>query len=425
MKLPPLKTIRLAQLTTAIGITMISGTASAQDWTDFQVGNTTRRALVYVPEGVENAPLLMSFHGRGIGAGWNQGGMMKFEPIADREGFAVVYPDSVDGSWDLGGTTDTDFVNKIIEDMSAKYSIDTDRVYASGFSMGGMFSHVLACKMPNTIAAIVPGNGYPLGGLSGCDTSRSVPIFHVHGTADDFVKYSGIHSFLETWIDQYGCPQDPVRTEPYPADKPDSQSFKEYWGPCDNGNGQVSEVTLVSVTGMIHDWATAGKGNTNEDPAFTGKPFDIDGSEEAWAFLKNHSLNGPLDGSGNGTGGADGMGTGGATPGVGGSGSGGANSASGGATGSGASNASGGSSSGSDGDPAGTGASSSGGMGTGNSGDDPAWGTPGSSDSGGCSYATSAGSSGLGGLLWSMLALMGLAFGRRKYGSVGASKVDH
>lgn len=286
---------------------LLTQVASAQTWTDFQVGDQTRKALVYVPEGIEAPPLLISLHGRGIPAGWNQG-MMKFEPIADREKFIVVYPEANnDLNWDLGGTSDIDFVLQIIEDMSDQHGIDRKRVYASGFSMGGMFSHTLACRIPNVIAAIAPGNGYPLGGLHGCDESRNVPIFHMHGTADDFVKYSGIHAFLNTRIQAYGCPSTPVRTEPYPEGAADSKSFKESWGPCPNEDGTESEVVLISVAGMIHDWATPGKANTNEDPEFNGKPFDIDGSEEAWAFLKTYSLDGklggPVDPGGEGTGG--------------------------------------------------------------------------------------------------------------------------
>lgn len=306
----------VAALALTLGVT---GRAEAQTWTDFPVGSTTRKALVYVPEGTDNPPLLISLHGRGIGASWNQGGMMKFEPIADREKFVVVHPEAVnDLNWDLGGTSDIEFIEAIIDQMEADHGIDRSRVYASGFSMGGMFSHVLACRIPNAIAAIAPGNGYPLGGLSGCDDSRNVPIFHMHGTADDFVAYSGIHAFLQTRVEAYGCPgTPPVTTDPYPVDKPDSKSFTETWGPCPNANDSTSEIVLVSVAGMIHDWATAGKANTNEDPEFTGKPFDIDGSEEAWAFLKQYSLEGKI-GDGSGTGGASGSG------GAGGAGSGGA-----------------------------------------------------------------------------------------------------
>jgi poly(3-hydroxybutyrate) depolymerase len=277
--------------------------ASAQTWTNFQVGGVTRKALVHVPDGIDKPPLLISLHGMGIGAGWHQGEMMKLEPIADREKFIVVYPEAdQDLRWDLGGTHDIDFIVQIIEDMAAQHDIDRSRVYASGFSMGGMFSYTLACTIPDKIAAIAPGNGYPLGGLFGCEQDRPVPIFHMHGTADDFVKYSGIHAFLESKISEYGCPTVPIRTEPYPASNPSSQSFKEHWGPCTNGSGQTSEVVLVSVTGMIHDWATAGKPNANEDPAFSGKPFDIDGSEEAWAFLKMHSLDEAGAGSDRGAG---------------------------------------------------------------------------------------------------------------------------
>lgn len=313
----------------------------AQTWTDFQVGSTTRKALVYVPSGIDHPPLLISLHGMGIGAGWHQSGMMKFEPIADREKFIVVYPEAdQDLRWDLGGTHDIDFMLAIIDEMSAQHGIDLDRVYASGFSMGGMFSYTLACKIPDKIAAIAPGDGYPLGGEFGCSTARSVPIFHMHGTADDFVKYSGIHAFLSTKLAAYGCPMDAVRTEPYPASNPSSQSFKEYWGPCVNAGGQTSEIVLISVTGMIHDWATAGKPNANEDPSFTGKPFDIDGSEEAWAFLKTHSLNEPevpAGGAGgddpatSGSGGVGGTGAGGAS-GTGGTGAGGSSAGAGGAS---------------------------------------------------------------------------------------------
>ena len=277
-------------------------TAASQTWTDFQVDGLTRSALVYVPDGIENPPLLISLHGMGIGASWNQGEMMKFEPIADREKFIVVYPEADQNlQWDLGGTHDIDFMLAIIDDMLNLYSIDTNRVYASGFSMGGMFSYTLACKIPDVIAAIAPGDGYPLGGESGCVNTRSVPIFHMHGTADDFVAYSGIHAFLNTKITAYGCPTTAVTTDPYPPDNPASKSFKEYWGPCTNANGQNSEIILISVAGMIHDWPTAGKANTNEDPEFAGLPFDVDGSEEAWAFLRTHSLDGGNASGGSGS----------------------------------------------------------------------------------------------------------------------------
>ena len=150
-----------------------------QTWT-FNVGGLTRKSIVYVPSGINNPPLLISMHGMGIPASMNQG-MMKFEPIADREKFIVTYPESAPGSdlrWDLGGDKDIKFIEAIIDSMDKRFSIDRNRVYASGFSMGGMMSYYLACKIPEKIAAIAPGCGYPLGGQSGCTKPVRCPFSH-------------------------------------------------------------------------------------------------------------------------------------------------------------------------------------------------------------------------------------------------------
>lgn len=265
----------------------------------FKVNGTSRTALVYVPAGTAKPPLVISMHGVGIPASWNQG-MMLFEPIADTAKFIVVYPSAVNLSWDLSGTSDINFITTIIDSMVKKFNVDRTRVYASGFSMGGMMSWYLECKIPDKIAAIVPGDGYPLGGASGCSETRHVPALHIHGLADDFVAYSGIHAFLKTVETRYGCPTKADTTKPYPVGKDGrdsaqlaskSGSYYEHWGPCTK-NGLTSEVNLISVDGMVHDWATPGKANANSDTKYKGKPFDINGTWEAWNFMRQWSLSG-------------------------------------------------------------------------------------------------------------------------------------
>ncbi len=268
----------------------ISAFSQGQTWT-LNIG--PRKAIIYAPSGTDKPPLIISMHGIGIPATWNQG-MMKFEPIADRDKFIVAFPEAENLQWDLGGMKDINFILAVVDSMAKRYNIDRNRVYASGFSMGGMMSYFLACKIPDKIAAIAPGDGYPLGGEFGCTKTRPVPIFHIHGTADDFVKYSNLHTFLKTKITEYNCPQTAVMTKPFPASNPTSKSFKEYWGPCTNNKGQKSDIILISVDGMIHDWATPGKLNASDNPNYKGKPFDVNGSEEAWAYLKTQSLTGPI-----------------------------------------------------------------------------------------------------------------------------------
>lgn len=276
----------------------LAGGASAASSYNLSVGS--RSAIVYAPDKRDKPALVLALHGMGLSAGWAQGAM-QFEKLADTANFVVAYPQSEGTMWDLGGNKDVDFILAVVDSMARRYGIDRDRVYATGFSMGGMLSWYLTCKIPDKIAAVVPGNGFPLYGMSGCSEVRHVPVLHIHGSADDFVKYTDfVGSFLPAQVSRYGCPTVPVRTKPYPTGvngrnaaqlAQPSQSFRDDYGPCEK-NGLKSEISFLSVTGMIHDWATPNKANANSDPAFAGKPFDINGTWEAWNWLRTHSLKG-------------------------------------------------------------------------------------------------------------------------------------
>lgn len=275
-----------------IPVLLIAASAFSATRTDLKVG--TRTAIVYAPAGYKNPPLVISMHGMGFGAGIMQG-MVKFENYADtsKEKFITVYPQGENNGWDLGSLKDVNFISAIIDSMYNRYKIDRNRVYASGFSMGGMMSWYLSCKIPDKIAAIVPDDGFPLGGMSGCSETRHVPVLHMHGNADDFVKYTDfVKSFLPAQLTRYGCPTK-VTTDPYPVNKPTSGSYKDFYGPCVK-NGLKSEITFITVDGMIHDWPTLGKANTNSDTKYKGKMFDVDGTYEAWNWLKTQSLTGSV-----------------------------------------------------------------------------------------------------------------------------------
>ena len=250
------------------------GTAFCQTGS-IQVGGVKRSFILHVPSSglPENPSFVISLHGLNNNA-TIQRAWSGFDNVADKEKFIVVYPEAINMSWDLSGATDVNFIAALIDTMYARYHIDRKRVYATGMSMGGMFSYTLACKAAGKIAAIGPGAGYLMGGLGNCSPSRPVPTFHVHGEADTFVSYKGLLPVFSAWVKLNGCPDTPVVTKPYPADNPNSKATKKYFGPC----RENSEVILVSVAGMAHDYATAGKN------------FGIIESEEFWKFFKNHSL---------------------------------------------------------------------------------------------------------------------------------------
>ncbi|MBK9579841.1 MAG: hypothetical protein IPO40_22480 [Fibrobacteres bacterium] len=264
MKSPFFRSLPIALVCASVGV--------AQTWT-LQVGGVERTALVYAPKDLAtNRPLFISMHGMS-GDGAMQKMMAKVEAIADTAKFLLVYPNGLEKKWDVSGTTDIDFLLKIIDSAATRYGIDRTRVYTSGFSMGGMMSYHMACKQPDKVAAIGPVAGYALGGQYNCAKTRPVPIIHIHGDLDTIVGFAGLRPFLLKKGTEYGCPTVSDTTKPYPVSKPTSKVTKEHWGPCDK-SGKKSEITFMTVADMSHNYTTG--------------PH-INMSEEIWNFVKQYS----------------------------------------------------------------------------------------------------------------------------------------
>ena len=239
---------------------------------DIQVGTTTRNMIVYAPASLpQNRPLVISMHGLNQDAAYHQS-QSKWEQVADTAKFVVVFPNGINKQWNLSGTSDTDFILAIINDMVSRYGIDRNRVYLSGFSMGGMMTYYAATKIADKIAAFAPISGYLLGGPN-TNSSRPIPIIHTHGTADDVIAYSGVQTCLDAWKTRNGCPATAQITDPYPSSNPNSVASKSYWGPGTNG----VEMTLMTLEGKGH-WVSI-------DPVNA-----IHTSLEIWKFCKKFSL---------------------------------------------------------------------------------------------------------------------------------------
>lgn len=253
----------------------LSWLANAQ-MTTLTVGGASRSMLVYAPSGLAaNRPLVISMHGLNQDINY-QKNQAKWESVADTAKFVVVYPAGQNNSWDINGTKDTDFILAIIDNMVTRYSIDRNRVYVSGFSMGGMMCYHVANKIANKVAAIGPVSGYLFSNVAA--SSRPMPIVHVHGNADDVVRYQptgnqqGVVAMLQKWRTWNKCPSTGTRTTPYPVNKPNSKCVMEYWGPCDN-----SAVELITLDGKGH-W------HSNDAAG-------VMTTHELWIFLKRYSLN--------------------------------------------------------------------------------------------------------------------------------------
>ncbi|MBQ6208491.1 MAG: hypothetical protein IJK42_01785 [Prevotella sp.] len=235
------------------------------------VGNTTRTMIVYAPNGLPASPaLVIACHGANQDAAYLQS-LSKWETVADTAKFVVVYANGVNKYWDISGTSDLQFMQAIIDKMYERYHINRNRVYLTGFSMGGMFTYYAASKMADKIAAFAPVSGYLMGGPN-ATSSRPVPILHTHGTADDVCVYSNVQSHIDAWVKFNGCNTTPEVIKPYPASKPNSPaSLKRY----KNGKNGV-EVALLTLADKGHWWSM------DASQALT--------SEEVWNFCKRYTL---------------------------------------------------------------------------------------------------------------------------------------
>lgn len=188
----------------------------------FKYQNKKRSYIVHLPAGYQEGrkyPLIFSFHGLGAYPK-QQERYTGMDIVADEEGFIVVYPRGFKRVWNTGlgfgdytnGTDDVGFINALLDTLSARYSIDSLRVYATGMSMGGFFSFRLACEMGHRMTAVAPVAALTSNSTSSqCTQTSPVPLLLIYGTNDPIVKskgkksYLGIDQTVNFWINNNHC----------------------------------------------------------------------------------------------------------------------------------------------------------------------------------------------------------------------------
>ena len=254
-------------------------------------------------------PLLLVLHG---GGGTNHGMLRltnrRFNALADRDGFFVVYPQGFGKSWNDGrpdriseahrkGIDDVGFLRALIEDLIARYPIDARRVFVTGISNGGLMSYRLACSLPDTIRAIAPVTAQiPAATEPLCRSESAVSLVVFNGTADPLVPYNGgqitvlgrqrgaVLSTDETiriWRRKNRCSPQAATTElPDVADDGTRVTKIEY-SRCKN----ESKVVLYRIEGGGHTWPGGRQYLPVRRIGRTTR--DINGCDKIWQFFRN------------------------------------------------------------------------------------------------------------------------------------------
>ena len=162
------------------------------------VDGVTRYYSVFLPDSYhENSsiefPYMVSFHGfffmpigHMIYSGMNQ--------EANKRGYVIAYPRAGIGIWNNGNEIsgpikdfdDIGFTKQVIKEMKQNYNVDNSRVFATGYSSGGIMAYRVAAEMPDYIRAFSV-----VGASLNVDTdpnySKPVPLIHFHGRFDGIV----------------------------------------------------------------------------------------------------------------------------------------------------------------------------------------------------------------------------------------------
>ena len=167
-------------------------------------------------------PLILFLHGAGERG--NDLELVKLHGIPkiveQREDFPfiTVSPQCPTDSW---WSAHIEELDALLNQVIASYSIDTDRLYLSGLSMGGYGTWHLAALYPQRFAAVAPicgGGPWFLGFPERVAVLKDVPIWVFHGAKDDVVPLGE----SERMVDALEAVDGNVRFTVYPDAEHDS-----------------------------------------------------------------------------------------------------------------------------------------------------------------------------------------------------------
>lgn len=277
---------------------------------------------VHVPATYDRSkpiPLVIVFHGLHM-SGNLMSLLTRFEAVADRKNFIVVYPDALGGKWDTAGNSghdDVQFVKDMLGSLERLIKIDTRRMYVAGMSNGGFFVERLACELPDTFAGIaVVAASMMESTASRCEANRRIPAIFFIGTDDplvpsedsdhnatlgklgDAVGISGLGSLsvpmakmggVMTGAEAVGfwCRHNQCSLSPYTNIEPDKDPHDGTKVKRETFGSYNSEVVCYSIQGGGHTWPGAVYSGPSDVMGKTTQ--DIDATELISEFFLRHS----------------------------------------------------------------------------------------------------------------------------------------
>jgi polyhydroxybutyrate depolymerase len=267
-------------LATTIGF--LPAAASAAGCTSAPTPGTVTRVIgnrtytLNVPPGLTGpAPLLVSLHGTddtsaGMEAesGWSG--------YAAAHHFIVAYPQGIAlaQTWHFErASIDVTFLTGLVRDVESTWCVDKSRVYAEGWSNGGIMAQRLACDAADTFTAVagwestdaIDPNPATFSPGSPCAPSRSISVGIFQGQFDPISNPIVGVIDVRSWLTRNNCARTPVRSA-------DRFGTLTSYRPCAGGAG----VVWRSEFNTTHQWPAGCVGEDLRD--------------RIWHFLSAYTL---------------------------------------------------------------------------------------------------------------------------------------
>lgn len=249
-----------------------------------------REYVLYVPnsyDGKSAVPLLFNFHGFG-GSASEFLNYADMRAEAESDTFILAYPQGscLDGSshWNACPTgednksnvDDFGFVKSMIHEISSQYNVDMERIYAAGYSNGGMMAYGLANYNSELFAAVASVSGAMLDCIG--PTSHPMPVLDLHGTSDEVLPYNGnsdwssTQNTLDHWVNFNNTNTTPTVN----SENSGGITIEHY---VYNQGDSLTSVEHYKYIGGDHDWFNQTYQAQNT-------------SELVWNFVSRYDING-------------------------------------------------------------------------------------------------------------------------------------
>ncbi len=280
-----------------------------------------RRYRLYVPEHAkrESLPLVVMIHGCKQSADdFEQGTRMN--DIADREGFAVLYPEQTSfanmrrcWNWFDGNTAsgrgECAIVREMIEIAFQQTKCDASRVYVAGLSSGAALAGLLAFHYPEQFAAVAMHSGLPplaspsiasavIAMKRGVRVDREAlasaywskhnvmppPLIVIHGDEDTRVHERNSTALVKTWATLFerGPDADQLKYEGKTVEA-DSENSARGYAQVDLERAGRIVVRGIRIHGLAHAWS----GGDAQFPFNDAKGPDA--SAAIWKFFERQT----------------------------------------------------------------------------------------------------------------------------------------